>query len=68
MDKEEIKKMYTYKIILLGEAGTGAKTSLIGRIIADSFSDNLASTSAFGYAEYLISELSTIISSSNFWQ
>ena len=43
MDKEEIKK-YTYRIIFLGESGTGAKTSLINRIISDTFSSTISPT------------------------
>ena len=43
MDKEEIKK-YTYRIIFLGESGTGAKSSLINRIISDAFSSTISPT------------------------
>ena len=50
MDKEEIKKKYTYKIIFLGESGTGAKTSLISRIISNTFSFNISSTTGANYA------------------
>ena len=40
---------YKYKIVFLGESGTGAKTSLIDRLINNYFTQNIISTSNINY-------------------
>ena len=47
-------KEYEYKVIFLGESGTGAKTSLIERFVYNRFNPNQLSTTSQRYADIFI--------------
>ena len=46
--------MKAFKVVFLGDAGVGAKTSLISQIISDSFDPNCVSTNGASYSSKMV--------------
>ena len=53
-DFNESKIKDEYKIVYIGESGTGAKTNLIKRLTGIEFKENLESTSINSYSDIKI--------------
>ena len=52
-EKEDIKNMLSFKVVLMGESGVG-KTSIVNRYIHGTFTTNMLSTTGIGFTSKIL--------------